>query len=472
MARCTRLIIVAVAVSVIGAPRPAGAQARPGGRADAPTAQLADACDQLIAKAIRKPYGWGWEITPSDPLPNGTRSLPIISLEPRTTPAAGLLCYLAGRALGREAYIDAAMQAARALVAGQESTGRFSAAVVFGARPGRHEELSAVPDRAPTRAALALLLSLIDDPARRNDSMVSSARRAAFWLAARQLVQGGWSNYYPPGAAVGAGNLIYQLELSEYRDDTLALLLAAEVLDNETMHRDAERAVKYLLQLRVSDAKGSGLHLWPAACAMSGMPSSDFNVVPYGIDLTASRRAVQTLLAGFIIEGDTDAADAAQTAGADIRRLRTGIGNWKRIYPFEPPNPRALTRPSADVDRIFAANPAPDLPQWQPPTDVPAILAALDAAKTLGRDAYLNRLGGKAGLRRQLELTLAGLSDQPLTDLPPANPADLDAYLAVHQAMAIVPPERPDPDGPLIIEVMQMDELLWRQFAVAPRPGR
>src|SRR5947207_7711432 len=88
-------------------------------RADERTPQkyqslLARECDALIATAVKRPYGWAWELTSDQDSKKTPRSV-AISLEPAATPAAGLLLLYAGDLLHEPKYSDAAGNVARGI---------------------------------------------------------------------------------------------------------------------------------------------------------------------------------------------------------------------------------------------------------------------------------------------------------------------------------------------------------------------
>src|SRR3954451_19930606 len=105
-------------------------------RADKPTRYatlLARECDELIAAAIKRPYGWGWtELdAPADPKQLPAGRIPV-SLEPANTPSAGLLLLYAADLLHQPKYTDAARNVARAVAASQEPSGKFPSQALFG----------------------------------------------------------------------------------------------------------------------------------------------------------------------------------------------------------------------------------------------------------------------------------------------------------------------------------------------------
>src|SRR5262245_61356625 len=84
-------------VSTTAAQVPSGRYAR----------QLAQECDQLIQSAVRRPYGWGWDIVALTATRGSAATPRHVTLEPLGTPAAGLLLLWSGQLLEEPRYRQA-----------------------------------------------------------------------------------------------------------------------------------------------------------------------------------------------------------------------------------------------------------------------------------------------------------------------------------------------------------------------------
>ena len=76
------------------------------------------------------------------------------------------------------------------------------------------------------RAALALLLSLSDDPAKQEEIIGRAASRGAKWLLKQQAETGAWPISFPPGATPQDSSRIVRLDTTDTRDTVLTMLLA------------------------------------------------------------------------------------------------------------------------------------------------------------------------------------------------------------------------------------------------------
>src|SRR5258706_12652941 len=91
--------------------------------------QLARECDELIAQAIRRPYGWAFSETEPEAKPHGGGQL--AALEPPGSAGAGFVLYWAGDLLEQPKFKQAAYQVARSVVAAQRPTGQIPALPMF-----------------------------------------------------------------------------------------------------------------------------------------------------------------------------------------------------------------------------------------------------------------------------------------------------------------------------------------------------
>jgi len=382
--------------------------------------QLAAECNSLIDAAVRHPYGWAW---PATIVPARRDRRSVVSMEPGDTPAAGMVLLWAGELLKEPRFTEAAVQAARGIAVSQEKTGKIPSRPVFASTPGGGDPSTVVPERAATRAGLALLLAVTGADASRDEQFRRAALRASTWLQRQQTGDGGWPTPFPPGATRENSTRILRLDLSDYRDSTLALLLATEAFPETPAGRGASKSLTKLLSLRLT-APARLANLWATAYQLNGALVEGNESLPLGADALASRFAVQTLLAACVINRDAEAAKALEAATKALLELRNGDGTWQRLYYFD-----LLSAPQPELSVLV-------------PTTQPAVATGdfglsqtLDAAETLlriGGDAYEARFSEGLLPRQQIALTLVGLLDQPLEVDWPTNRGEAAAYMERH----------------------------------------
>jgi hypothetical protein len=412
-------------------------------------AKLAAGCDDLVRGIVKRPYGWAWPI-PADVAgerPKGVspKSVPV-SLEPGQTPAAGLILLLAGELLGEPSYVDAARNVARGVAAAQQPRGRFPGRCWFNpANVGSVEPPVPLPDRAPTRASLALLLCLTAQPGepQRDEAIARAASRGAGWLMKQQTDTGAWPILYaPPAGDPGAKRAAVRLvrfDDGDARDNLLTMLLAYEALGDPFHRRCFDRGLEFLTRSRNGVAADRGAGMWQAGCTPAGQPlepSADF---PAGFDTLASRRNAQALFDAWVVLG----GDGLRLQDADVTLksiddlVRNGEdGKWHRRYdargratdfvPAKPPD----NSPFAP-----AIKPEDDAP---PPSD-PALAptaAAVATAREVGREKFRERLTSTLGVKRRLALETAGIWDAAMSVDLPATAAEVDDWVRRHVAAA------------------------------------
>jgi hypothetical protein len=432
-------VIVALILGVSVAP-PICAQQKETVSAKDLAAQLDDACDGLRLTAIQGPYGWGWAApsveergadaknagkstmkTKRQPAPR-KRGEPAPNIDLRTTAAAGLVLHLASRHVSREANAEAAMQAARAIVAVQLPTGQVPPSARLVPKPAGHpENVGIVPDRGPTCAALGFLLAMIDANKEKPDPrLVTAATRAATWLARQQTSAGGWQSAWPPGPGVTSRRII-RLDDAGYRDATYALLLASRVLNRQEYAMAADRSVDQLLKLRIRTEGSSGVGLWSVAHTLGGDPVDDVRELPRDIDLLATQHALETLLAAQLITNKPNLPTEIAASVKAVVALPAANGGWVRRYDLFLRRKLPTTAPSEETkdtsggqdeqDKQDEAD-GPVKPALPDPFDQAAYALVLQSVNA----ALAKRPDGKnVPEQERLAWTLSGLSTDPLT---------------------------------------------------------
>src|SRR5207302_4738256 len=126
-----------------------------------------------------------------------------------------------------------------------------------------------------------------------------------------------------PDAPPGKAMRLVRLDTPDYRDGALALLLAGRVLDNRDLLVSFDHAVDQVLAMRA--AVGGPVPerpLWRAAYDLQGQPLWHATDFPDAVDVVASRRMMQVLLAATFAAGSLKAEGAAREAGLALEELR------------------------------------------------------------------------------------------------------------------------------------------------------
>jgi hypothetical protein len=398
---------------------------------------LARECDELIAAAVKRPYGWGWAKVdaPIDPKKLPAGRVPV-SLEPGATPAAGLLLLSAADLLTEPQYAAAARIVARGVAAAQQPSGKFPSVALFGNTAASSKEPpAALPDRASTRAALALLLSLSDDANKEQEVIGRAAARGAKWLLKQQAETGAWPINFPPGATPADLSRIVRLDTSDTRDSVLTMLLAYEVLGDPFQRRAAERSVEFLVKVRSGAGLEIGAGLWGTAYTLSALPVEKSLGFATGYDTLASRYSMQAIYGVWVILGDGQRLSAADLAARSIDDLvKNDDGHWHRHFNYKgvSTDTQATTQ---QAGRIFG--PGNETQETPPATD-PGLALAVDAvvqAKALGREKLRERLMAGASLKQYLAQVASGLSEDILIPDFPTSPDQVEGYLKQNAAL-------------------------------------
>jgi hypothetical protein len=511
------VILAAMAATLPG--RAFTAPATPAAPATTPhRAQLEAECDQLLRAAVKTPYGWGWPAgaipaTP-DPLVAPPRAARVarasrsVTIDTRTTAAAGLALHLAGKRLGKPEYSAAAVQAARVLSAVQANSGQVPAAGVIRASAGGNDPPAAVPSRAATCSSLALLLTLLHDaeispPAPADpDAAVAHVRslrpaalKAANWLATQQTRRGGWPVEYPPTPSSGAAAKnarplrLIRLDRPDARDATFCLWLSASVLRDAGLRRHAELADEELSVLRIAEEESLARNLWAAAYDLDETPLKAVADLPYGVDTAATDYAMQALLAASLLGDGDAAAPVLKEAVTALDALPKRGGKWLRYYtPFpaaaaepsgeagegqdlvDPMPPIRPVEPEADSapgSQVFNPDPT-DADEPTAPLSLPQTIAAAGRLADLGPEKYAEALAVAVPVEHRLAMAICGLDENALTSEPPTDAAGIRQYLERFQGEFRLLESPPSDD---VFTRVQRLGLLLRRVQLVPAGG-
>jgi hypothetical protein len=255
-----------------------------------------------------------------------------------------------------------------------------------------------------------------------------AAARASQWLTRQQSGDGGWPVQAPEGIAEKKPPRLIRLDTRDYRDSTFALMLAADVLGDQSALKGAKSATEKLISLQLA-GPGALSRLWTGAYRLDGGIEEKLPDLPPGADSLATRRAIETLLAASILLEDDDARIAAREAARSVLGLRGDDGKWQRIRPLRGELPR-------QVESMFA-NPATN--QFNPAAEradfgITQVLAANEFMRTLGPTEFAARLAQSATVQERLATAVCGLTDSPFATDWPANSDECGEYLRRHSS--------------------------------------
>ncbi len=404
--------------------------------------QLQRECDELLALAVRRPYGWAWADGKPDPKARGGGQAVI--LDPPGTPGAAFVLYWCGDLLDVAAYKEAAYQAVRGIAAAQRPTGQVPARPMFlPASAGARDEATLVADRGPTRAALGLTLTVLEESGGNDDLLRRCAQRGITWMLKQQAPLGGWPIGYPPATAPKDAARVTRLDQTDFRDSTFSLLLAADVLQDNVCRAAADRSIATLLRMRIGGISRIGEPLWAPVYGLDGFVSDRVAGYPPGIDPLASRHAMQTLLGAYLVLGNPRLIgeddlrvpydQALREAASAAAKLPTYEGLWIRNYYYDveatPPPPHGAPElfnadPSAR-DRGPTTFPSQQLGTW----GMHSVLRTVAAMNGNEREVFAGRLAAHLPIHQRLAAALCGVEDQPFSVDWPTNPAQATKFL-------------------------------------------
>lgn len=427
--------------------------------------------DEVVARAVRSPLGWGWAedqtgVDLSRVRDPRLRSRPIDAVR---TARAGLLLDLAAGTTGSAAYRSAAVEAARALSALQTRAGQIRGRGVMGMVVGvREDDAGDPPERLATTAAVATMAHLLDRPEPFDARLRGPLQRAAHWLASQQTRMGGWPGAYPPvdpSVVRGVGprlatQKLLRLDVPDFRDASLAVLLTANLLDDRQLLTYVDRTITQLASLRLVAGAPPKRAMWAAAYRPDGDPNPRLPEFPYCVDLLATRHAAEVLLADALLRpaaGPPVAGpSAAATPLAELRTAlaslpRTAAGGWHRRYvpdtltPLVAPTTAPTTQPASYFDVKPATQPAVSPVSSLAPPRTADLLARLDRLRDVGIAALNQEMAAGMPVRRRMAVALAGLADDAMVvdairppavgDRPPGGNLD-DALDGLWRALA------------------------------------
>jgi len=369
-------------------------------------AQLKRDCDVLVAKAVVRAYGIAWS-------PDNSRA-PLVSYAPGQAAAVGWVLWEAGKITHESRYTRAAIDVARGMANGQEAGGKIPDTVRFGMNDDRGQDTPQfIPSRASTCAALGLLLTILHDSPQPDPRLRSCALLAARWLSRQQTEHGAW---VVQDTTQAQESRVIRLDSPDWRNSTLAMLLASDVLKNQLYSNQAHNAAQMLLDLHLPQSQLVGAGGWTGAYGLDKTPRGDIPDAPLCLDTLATRYCMQTLLASAVCQGNIGALERVHLTCKTLRGIRDADGTFYRYVQLSgrPSEPMGLASPQDAL--------------------LPGVMHTVEELDAVGLSAYSRSMDAHRGIDYDLARVLSGAGD----DLFSSSAANLET-MAASLRQAIVP---------------------------------
>jgi uncharacterized protein YyaL (SSP411 family) len=221
--------------------------------------------------------------------------------------------------LGEDEFLDAAIQAGEALIAGQIESGGFPHEFTAGTKSSR-----GTFDDDTTQSATRFLIALWQET--QDERFAQAARRCAQFMLDSQYENGGWPQGYP----------LRDDHYSNYitlNDDAMmdvirALFLCYHAFGDVRYYDAAVRGADCLLALQAKEPQGG----WAQQYTVDGQPASARLFEPMALSSSESVRALQVLVEVYRETGDKKYLRSGERAFAWLRRSKLPNGKWARFY--------------------------------------------------------------------------------------------------------------------------------------------
>jgi hypothetical protein len=199
------------------------------------------------------------------------------------------------------------------------------------------------------------------------------------------------------------------------------MLLTADIFPEDVQARlSVERSLEFLLRMRVGSASKIGGSLWATAYGLDAFATDRIPEYQPGIDVLASRQAMATLFAAYVMRGDLPQrgdeervpwSRALHEAAAAVEKLPKHDGKWLRLYDYDveatPPPPRA----SATAPSTMPTPPGQVLGTF----GMDRMLENVTAMEDVGRERVIAALSANLTIRQRLAAAVCGLEDEPMS---------------------------------------------------------
>ncbi len=154
--------------------------------------------------------------------------------------------------LNNDAYKAASRALAKGVLASQQSSGRIPARAIFSTSAAPHDPPADQADRSSSIKAIGVLVVLLDSNS--EDEPLRPRSLAGRAMACQTAANtGGWPVLYSEWSDPQPTKLI-RLDRPDFRDATLALILASDALHDALARNSANRSVEFLVKLSIDDS--------------------------------------------------------------------------------------------------------------------------------------------------------------------------------------------------------------------------
>jgi hypothetical protein len=217
------------------------------------------------------------------------------------------------------------------------------------------------------------------------------------------------------------------LDNPDYRNATIALLLANDATGQRNLGDDAKKAIDLLVRLRLGRPPHSA-GLWATAYSVEGAPMSADYGFPGGADALASRYAMQTLIIGSILLKQPSYTGPIEQAAKTLHDAELADHTWPRFF-----DPGAGRRAASTQPRLgMTTQPVVDLNAPPAVFGIDALIAASAKLQITNLPRYEQDLSRYFTLRQHLLAAMAGLMDDPLVWQTPTNAELAKAFITAH----------------------------------------
>jgi hypothetical protein len=376
--------------------------------------QLRKECDALLQTSIKRPYGIGFD--PSGSPDTRRPTTRPVSLEPRQSPAAGVVLLWAGDLLDEPRYRNAAIEVAKATMTAQHTTGQFPSITIFAAKPTGRDESQIYPERSATICSLGLLMATVagvDAPDSRTKGAIS---RGMHWLGKQRSGIGAWPSAVQKNPEDKEYQRVIRLDELDFRNGVFAHLLQSEILSDKDATREAAKSLDLLLRMRIGSVKAEAPALWCGVYTLEAQPAPGKLALPESPDLLATRYSLQTLLAGYLFTGDRRYGMAVDEAFKSLDELKMRENMWRR-FPDAKENNEPPPMFGVASSTEFGA------------LGLPTVLNSARQMKLLGREKFVELTSTQFTPRQHLIASMVGLWDEPLSADLPVAASEVPTYL-------------------------------------------
>ncbi|MEW6237162.1 MAG: pectate lyase [Candidatus Omnitrophota bacterium] len=273
-------------------------------------------------KTLQRNGGWAMAWTADQSITYGeSRIQPaeIIVVQPPATPSIGSLYLRAYEIAQATEYLETALAAGDALLAGQNKWGGFPHEYL----PGQSRNMRGTYDDGVTQGATRFFVDLWQKT--KEDRFADGAKRCGKFMVDSQYENGGWPQAAP--AAAGYSRYI-TLNDGAMMDVIRALFILYHTFDDKRFYDAALRGADCLLSLQGKPPQA----VWAQQYTVEGDPAPARKFEPAAYSASESMGVLRVLLEVYKETGDKKYLQAGPPAFAWYKQSRLPNGKWARLY--------------------------------------------------------------------------------------------------------------------------------------------